>query len=692
MPLIKVRYNPGMSGTHMTTSRLLTLSVLLVIVLLSIAIPMNGIAGRETLSNQVQATSTPTQTRISYFQVPTATSSPVIEMDVYLPLILHHQIALTLEILDTTDGDGTSTSAFLAGDGLEYFAAGVNESGGSMTVEVFWVLDGPCDSGVLYSGEFLATAPVWSIVRQRSAPQCSGIYTHSLTITTPNGVVQSQKSFVVNHPSAVVLTEKAAFDRCAFPTLEQMQTWWDQSPYWVFNLYVGGVSFYCDEPPLDPFWVKQASQQGWQFITTWVGPQASCSRYIHKMSSDPAIAYLQGKDEADQAAQAVRNLGLLGENLIYYDLEGYLGGAAPLSCRAATASFMLGWTERLHQLGYKSGLYGSPCTSYMEDFAPLAYPPDDVWLAYWKYTYYTPSASVWDLPCIDNAYWPDHQRLRQYTGGHVETWGGVSLTIDSNVTDGEITWLPDQPTVMSASASTPRTTLTRTNIIKDAKLTHAGAGWLVMENHLLWTDSNGRNWLDITPPLGRAEMVLSASFLDEHNGWVLAMTEPGRELRLWSTQSRGANWRSLVVDLPPDAVLSVASAELRFDNKEEGSIDLQLVSSSNFSLTKKMLTVDGGRSWQTQPVQVGSPTLDIHLFRHRGFLSKAIDPRILPDAAVRADFLNPLSGWVITQEGECTGDKDSIRRDGSGELHCSTVFHLLSTRDGGNSWSDITPR
>jgi hypothetical protein len=43
---------------------------------------------------------------------------------------------------------------------------------------------------------------------------------------------------------------------------------------------------------------------------------------------------------------------------------------------------------------------------------------------------------VWDVACLSNGLWVNHQRIRQYAGGHGETWGGVTLNIDCNVIDG----------------------------------------------------------------------------------------------------------------------------------------------------------------------------------------------------------------------------------------------------------------
>lgn len=39
---------------------------------------------------------------------------------------------------------------------------------------------------------------------------------------------------------------------------------------------------------------------------------------------------------------------------------------------------------------------------------------------------------------LSNSLWNNHQRIRQYTGGHNETWGGLTLNIDSDVSEGVV--------------------------------------------------------------------------------------------------------------------------------------------------------------------------------------------------------------------------------------------------------------
>ena len=73
---------------------------------------------------------------------------------------------------------------------------------------------------------------------------------------------------------------------------------------------------------------------------------------------------------------------------------------------------------------------------------PTVPPPDFIWIAHWLTpAQYRPDATVWSS-YLPNSLWSNHQRIRQYAGGHNETWGGVTLDTDSNVLDGAITTIP----------------------------------------------------------------------------------------------------------------------------------------------------------------------------------------------------------------------------------------------------------
>jgi hypothetical protein len=230
------------------------------------------------------------------------------------------------------------------------------------------------------------------------------------------------------------------FDKCEIPTLTQLQAWTTGSPYGAVNVYIGGSCRGCPNAGLTASFVAQASQQGWRFIPTWVGLQSACwgGGCSSRISNNPTTAYNQGVSEADAALAVAINLGLAEADgsgtIIYYNLEGY-GGADP-TCRSAAKSFINGWTARLHQRGSAAGVYASSCGGAISDFASIDHVPDAIWPAHWIYSYYNAGATVWGVACLSNGLWANHQRIRQYTGGHIESWSGAALNIDCNVIDG----------------------------------------------------------------------------------------------------------------------------------------------------------------------------------------------------------------------------------------------------------------
>jgi hypothetical protein len=58
---------------------------------------------------------------------------------------------------------------------------------------------------------------------------------------------------------------------------------------------------------------------------------------------------------------------------------------------------------------------------------------DAIWIAAWNDT---PNLFGFSQSILPDSYWAFHQRIHQYRGGHDETWGGVTINIDTNVVDG----------------------------------------------------------------------------------------------------------------------------------------------------------------------------------------------------------------------------------------------------------------
>ena len=236
------------------------------------------------------------------------------------------------------------------------------------------------------------------------------------------------------------------FDKCQAGSVAQMQIWWDQSYHFDSNIYFSGRNRACPSQPFtnNPSWIDQVSAIGWGLIPTVVGYQSPCtaSTTTAKLSYDPAVAELQGRGEADIAATDAQSIGLIAGSVLYYDMERYDPPTPDtLGCRVATVAFLKGWTERIRQLGYVSGVYGSPKNA-IEDWQSMAEQSrmDAVWMARWDNV-----PSVWTYVTFanfPNNVWANHQRIKQWQAPHNETWGGVTFNIDGNISDGPVAGVP----------------------------------------------------------------------------------------------------------------------------------------------------------------------------------------------------------------------------------------------------------
>jgi hypothetical protein len=241
--------------------------------------------------------------------------------------------------------------------------------------------------------------------------------------------------------SGSVISFDKGFDQCAAGTTAQMQTWKSSSPYKDANIYYGGAARACAQVNLNANWVSTVFQQGWRLIPTWVGPQAPCTRFGTQFSSNPTTARSQGQDEADAAVDGAAALGLGAGTPLYYDLELYAENDS--TCSAAVQAFVNAWTERVHDRGYVAGVYGNARNAQADwRTGVISNPPDAVWLVPWVCSSTATSCNwtptVFGIPGVNDAYWANNQRIRQYWGGHRETYGGVTFNIDADYANGPV--------------------------------------------------------------------------------------------------------------------------------------------------------------------------------------------------------------------------------------------------------------
>lgn len=165
------------------------------------------------------------------------------------------------------------------------------------------------------------------------------------------------------------------------------------------------------------------------------------------MANSTSTTYRQGITSADYAANTAVALGINPGSPIYYDMEHYNSYVPGCNTNvdAVVASYLNAFVTELVSDGYVSGVYES--SSNLAAVFSDGNSPSDAWAAGGAYTDrdndndFDPCATVWDNSWIGRD-WTYDDRLYQYTPGHYETWGGVTLNIDSDSANGDVTPWP----------------------------------------------------------------------------------------------------------------------------------------------------------------------------------------------------------------------------------------------------------
>ncbi len=239
------------------------------------------------------------------------------------------------------------------------------------------------------------------------------------------------------------------FDTCEAPSLTTLQAWL-ASPYRALGIYIGGANRACTNAQLSPSWVASAEGIGWAIAPLYVGLQAPCGSQAGLSVISAQAAAGQGTSAADDAIASASQLGLPAGSPIYFDMEGY--ALDNPGCTQTVQTFLSAWVAELHNQGYLAGVYGS-AGSTMRDLQALtttSSAPDDVWIADWN-----GDTSVFGDPYVSDALWADHERVHQFSGGHVESYGGITLDIDGDSLDGAVVGAAGGAQVTPAPTPTP---------------------------------------------------------------------------------------------------------------------------------------------------------------------------------------------------------------------------------------------
>jgi hypothetical protein len=694
--------------------------------------PLHVHGSSYSLQSVVSLTATPSPTP----PVPTPTPtviSPTLQ-SLFFPVVANNIGLSPIELNQVwiADSKGGRQDAFLANSELRFYSLGYSRVV-TDSIHLTWDQAGPCGPSQVFSGTVEVNPGVWQKYLSSTAPDCLGVYTNTLQFTYQNYSQTLTADFVVNPPSQVIRGNFQGFDRCNVPSIPDMQTWWKDSPYYTINLYIGGSLSHCGNLELDSLWVQQTAKQGWTFIPTWVGPQAPCTTFLDRISYDPQVAYLQGQAEARSAVEASSRIGFLGGSIIYYDVESYAVAWNNSSCRNAMNSFLQGWTQSLHSMGYRAGSYGASCNSFITEWASISPTLDDIWIASWHLPpQYDPNATVWGASCLSDTLWANHQRIKQYAGDHIETWGGVSMPIDSDVIDGEVSLLPITSTQMAnpPAMMAPNTILSlEGSQIKEMQALSNGVAWFLNGDHLVWRDASNSTWGRSTLPVKGDQTILDVTFRDGTQGWLAAQDPTTGDISIYATIDSKDRWEK-VSSIISSSLASKGS--LSFIDDKSGWLALRLQSSSNFSLGELFHTDDGGRTWTELPLPVAGSVLfrtslsgllvggvsGDELFatedggkswaklpsNDQRYLSGINGPGAillnlaaanfenLSGAVLEAQFSDSTTGWAIVQQSACSGEKypaQSEKNAATNPLQCTIQQLIFETRDGGRIWTQL---
>lgn len=250
--------------------------------------------------------------------------------------------------------------------------------------------------------------------------------------------------FLAMLPSQAILSEavgtvrmtQKGLDKCQAPSHPQMRDFYEGTPWYWWGVYIGGSHMLCDNDNVTADWVSTEVQRGWRLMFIWVGPQAPCSNFTDRISSNPDVAYDQGKLVAKNAylhATGPASEGGLSVNKdfpIVYDIEGF--DTTNDTCVRAVKAFLRGWVTYLHaDPAQTAGVYGSSCASAVSTYSDNTPPPDFLWGAN-----YGNGPDVDVMSCVSKTIYD--RRHKQYRQEVSITAGDTTLTVDVNCSRGPV--------------------------------------------------------------------------------------------------------------------------------------------------------------------------------------------------------------------------------------------------------------
>lgn len=227
----------------------------------------------------------------------------------------------------------------------------------------------------------------------------------------------------------------SGFDSCAAPSANAM-TKWLSSGFRAVGVYIGGANRACAQANLTSAWLTTISGHGWHYFAIYPGLQSSCVQASGDATIVTSQAGQEGKTAANDAVAQATSLGIPAGAPLIFDMEAY----GP-SCDSQVTTFLSAWDKQIEARGYTSGVYESfTNVGALVSAADSITEPQVIYYADWDGNATTNSSY---MPA---SMWLSHERLHQYQGAHLATFGGVSIDIDSDKLDVNLSGPPAGPT------------------------------------------------------------------------------------------------------------------------------------------------------------------------------------------------------------------------------------------------------
>ncbi len=236
------------------------------------------------------------------------------------------------------------------------------------------------------------------------------------------------------------------FDQCLAPTQSAMNAWLRHSPFLAVGIYISGDSRGLPEPAQpDPELGRHPAAQGLAAAADHPRPagllQSPFPEVRQRRDDQPQAgasngysrARVQGRAEANKAVPRREGAGHLGSEHPVVRHRGLRPHPAPVPRVGARLPERLDLAAASAELRVRCLLqrrlgHQDPRRRPREPAGKFNL-PDRIWLARWDGKANTSSSYIRD----DG--WRPGGRVKQYQGGHNETWGGVTINIDRNFLD-----------------------------------------------------------------------------------------------------------------------------------------------------------------------------------------------------------------------------------------------------------------